>query len=176
MTKGGPANPSLLLLTGLPEVINLGKEIPMIVASPQGIYTWTGSHVALDAYVEFLKTNFRIDPSRIFLTGLSDGGIGDFEYANFYPSKIKAMAPTSTWPTADIHNFLNIPVWAFMGDIDSKGSLITWISQLKAIGGNATYTEYPGAHTKAVWNTVYNGSRGDDIYSWLLNSGEIILS
>ena len=170
MSNGGAPNPDLLLATGLPEVINNGKEIPMVVASPQGFYSWVNSQVGVDAFIEFLKANYRIDPSQIFLTGLSSGGQGVFQYTNTYPTKVKAIVPISTWPSpADPHNFLNVPVWAFMGDADTNAELVNWINALKAIGGNATYTGYPGAHEEIVWNTVYDGSRGDDIYTWLLS-------
>ena len=169
MSKGGPPNPDLLLLTGLPQVIGFGKEIPMVVASPQGIWTWDQSPAAVDAYIEFLKVTYRVDASQIFLTGLSEGGRGVFQYTNLYPTKIKAIVPISTWPEmANVHNFIDVPVWGFMGDKDSPGQLIAWINALRSIGGNGTYTEYPGAHTSEVWNAVYNGSRGDDIYLWML--------
>src|SRR6185295_10817030 len=119
MTHGGAANPNLLLLTGLPEVINLGKDVPMVVASPQGITTWGGSAAALDSYITFIKANYRINPSQIFLTGLSDGGMGVFQYTNMFPSKVRAIVPISCWPTSDINSFINVPVWGFMGNGDT---------------------------------------------------------
>ena len=170
LTQGGAANPDRLLATGLPQVINLGKEIPMIVASPQGILTWAGTVAALDAYIEFLKVTYRVNPSQIFLTGLSDGGVGVFQYADVHTTKIRAIVPCSTWPSGvDPHHFVNLPVWAFMGSTDSHAELVNWINSLKALGGNATYTEYPGGHGPQVWNAAYDGSKGDDIYPWMLN-------
>ena len=96
----------------------------MIVASPQGIWSWANTQTSVDAYIEFLKATYRVDASMIFLTGLSDGGEGVFAYANAYPTKVKAIVPVSTWPTgADIHNFINVPVWGFMGNSDTNGQL-----------------------------------------------------
>ena len=170
LTQGGAANPDRLLATGLPQVINLGKEIPMIVASPQGILTWAGTATGLDAYIEFLKVTYRVNPSQIFLTGLSDGGVGVFQYADVHTTKIRAIVPCSTWPSGvDPHHFINLPVWGFMGSTDSHAELVNWINSLKALGGNATYTEYPGGHEPQVWNAAYDGSKGDDIYPWMLN-------
>ena len=133
-SRGGVPNPDKLLATGLPQVINLGKDVPMIVASPQGIWSWNGTQIYIEAYIEFLKATYRVDASQIYLTGLSDGGEGVFAYANAYPAKVKAIVPVSTWPIgADINNFIKVPVWAFMGNLDANGQLHQWINALRPL-------------------------------------------
>ncbi len=158
----------LLRRTGLPYVIDQGKDVPMIVASPQTPWSWDNLQEAINSFLEFLKTKYRIDINRIYVTGISAGGQGLFYFTNAYPNKVAAIVPVSTWPNGDVNNFLNIPTWAFMGSTDTHGALVNFVNDLNNIGGTAKYTEYPGGHSASVWNPVYDGSKGDDIYTWLL--------
>jgi predicted esterase len=162
---------SRLTNTGLPMVIKNGKEIPMIVASPQAKYYWDNTQTQIDQFIEHIKATYRVDASQIFISGISMGGSGVFDYVNAYPQKIKAMVPVSTWPAGNVSNFINVPVWGFMGTSDPS-NLVQFIAELTLLGGTAKFTQYPGGHVPSVWNAVYSGAYGDDIYTWMLQGGK----
>ena len=50
----------------------------------------------INEVLEFLKTKYRIDPNRVYLTGVSDGGYGINSMISLYPEKIAAAVPVST--------------------------------------------------------------------------------
>ena len=73
---------------------------PAIVVFPQSPRErqWAGDaeRIALAALAQVEK-EFRIDPDRVYLTGLSMGGAGTWSIANQYPEKFAAVAPICGW-------------------------------------------------------------------------------
>lgn len=173
----GIPNLERLLGTGLPEIL-LTQDIPFIVISPQVRYTWNGTHNEIDSFLDYLLESFpRIDRNRIYLTGISDGGKGVFDYPLYFRERIAAIVPISTWPS-DANSvpiskkpYLEsppLPVWGFHGSEDGYGSMQVWIDDLKEAGGIAQMQLLSGGHSETVWNTIYAGGQYD-IYSWLLD-------
>ncbi|MES1226276.1 MAG: alpha/beta hydrolase-fold protein, partial [Bacteroidota bacterium] len=77
----------------------------------------------IDAALDYANAHFNIDPSRIFLTGYSLGGIGAWNYATTSPNinKFAGMVPISC--NSQNNSFCNIAnnkvaVWAFQGGSD----------------------------------------------------------
>lgn len=177
--NAGGSTPDLskLLRTGLPQVLQ-SKDIPFIVISPQVKYTWNATGPNLDAFLDYLMLRYpRIDAQRVYVTGLSDGGKGVFDFGLHHRDRIAAMVPVSSWPSdassTPIPNepYLSdpaTPVWGFMGEEDSYGAMQNWIGELASAGGNAGFVLMPGGHSGVVWNTVYQG-QAYDIYGWLLS-------
>ena len=66
----------------------------------------------------------KIDPNRIYLTGMSLGGSGTWYLATPFPSVFAAIAPIRGFTShmdfiADnMDKLTNIPVWAFHGIVD----------------------------------------------------------
>ena len=69
---------------------------------------------AIDAFISFLVANYRVDTTRIYLTGISFGGYGSWQYAYTYGSRLAALAPMATTfagrgpPSPQPKN---VPVW-----------------------------------------------------------------
>lgn len=161
-----------LTRTGLPYVINNGKELPIVAVCPQAKYSLTGGATELNEFVDYMISEYRVNEDRMFFTGLGAGGTAIFDYADAYPERVAAFIPVSTWSTdsaeAHLSTFESFPTLAFMGD-EERGSLYNFVADLQALHADASYVEYDGGHDSSVWNPVYSGAQGDDIYAWALD-------
>lgn len=156
------------------------RELPFIVLTPQLKPSstdpdpqWPAAYI--DEVVRYVINNFRVDASRIYLTGISRGGTGAWTYASAYPEKIAAMVPISG--RSDISQacpIRNIPVWAFHGDGDNTASVQYSIDMVNAISACQPSGKYKphltilNAKAHNGWNEIYNGTDGYRIYEWLL--------
>ena len=106
-----------------------GKEECFIVISPQ-IVTQIDNFTYYVPYVinHILNgpENYKADPDRIYLTGLSRGGFGTYDFAASFlnePNKLAAIAPMSAWAEEAYDGCViakrKIPVWAFHGRKDT---------------------------------------------------------
>jgi len=106
----------------------------------------------------WVLTQYHIDPTRLYLTGLSMGGYGAWDLSLRFPTLYAAVVPMSGAgdPERAILE-LDDAVWAFHGANDSvvpvSGSR-DMIDAMRAFGGNPLYTEYPGADHN-IWDTAY---------------------
>jgi hypothetical protein len=114
-----------LYSNGIPDQIYRGREFPFIVISPQCPLNIRWS---TDNWFEYLydevTAKYRIDTSRVYLTGFILGGSGTWYIAAKYPDKFAAIAPmsgfTSHMDYIDNHldRLIDMPIWAFHGKID----------------------------------------------------------
>jgi predicted peptidase len=130
-------------------------------------------------FLSFAVDAYEVDPSRVYLTGLSCGGFAAYEYAAVYGAEqIAAMVPIA----ADARSAVatagcelgNIPIWAFHGDADDVVEPSTDIDPITALmectpplGRDVELTVYPGVDHDS-WTRTYDLSAGNDIYDWLL--------
>jgi predicted peptidase len=106
-----------------------GEEQCFIVLSPQlypNIYTWPYTVWQLMDHVLNGPIDYKIDPDRIYLTGLSRGGLGVYQYtASVFnnSNKLAAIAPIAAWSEDGDEgcriSARKIPVWAFHGELDT---------------------------------------------------------
>ncbi len=153
---------------GPPRLIKEGKDFPFIVISPQlpEGKMWEVSY--LDATLDNAIKGLKADKSRIYLTGLSLGGMGTWGWAGAHPDKFAAIAPVCGMSNPmDATKFLNLPIWAFHGAKDDvvppKGSSFM-VNMVNDLGGNAKITLYPEANHDS-WTETYNNP---ELYEWLL--------
>lgn len=100
------------------------KDHSFIYLSPQFKEKFTTQD--LNAFISFAKSEYRIDPSRIYLSGLSIGGILCTDYAAEFPNQVAAILPMAGINNNDPlrndkANALyqsKTPVWAFHNDKD----------------------------------------------------------
>jgi predicted peptidase len=121
-----------------------------------------------------VRKNFKVDPNRIYLTGLSMGGGGTWSLAVTHPEVWAAIAPVcgSSYDTAeDMEKIKDIPCWAFHGDADKTVKVTVTrdlVAELKKAGANVKYTEYPGVGHNS-WDKAY---ATDELYTWLLDQSK----
>jgi len=119
------------------------------------------------AILEEVQKNYRVDSKRLYLTGLSMGGIGTWSLAAAHPDKWAAIAPVCG--SADLstaEKIKHIPTWAFCGDQDKPfiEPNRAMFKALKAAGGNPRYTELPHVGHNS-WDPAYVTP---ELYSWFL--------
>ena len=153
-TGNGTTQLSRVLALGVPQYIDNAEEYPFLVISPQSPGDW--NVVDLDAMIEFVKSNYRIDPYRIYLTGISLGGGGTWNYAKAHPEKLAAILPICGSATVpDGSRLVGLPTWAFHSWGDPTPSAespysIDWADAIaEALPGSTSnvIASYPGTPT-----------------------------
>jgi predicted peptidase len=155
-----------------PAIERQEKTFPFIVIFPQSqTKNWQSgfrdSQRALDILAE-IQRELRVDPKRIFLTGISMGGYGTWSLAARYPDRWAAIVPIcGGGNTAKAKLIKDISCWCFHGGADDKVPVERsreMIAALGEAGGTPIYTEYPGiAHNS--WDQAY---ATPELYEWLL--------
>ena len=132
---------------------------------------------AVHDFIAYALAAYRVDPSRVYLTGLSCGGYAAFEYLAAYgASQIAALLPIAgygrgAWDQAGCE-LGAVPIWAFHGDVDEDISPAGSIEPLTNLDDCPTAMEhkltiYPGVGHDS-WTQTYDLSAGNDVFSWLL--------
>ena len=123
--------------------------------------------------IDKIKSNYPIDASRIYITGLSMGGFGTWDLISRYPEMFAAAVPICGGGDAtQADKIKNVPLWAFHG---AKDRIVApqlsrkMISALQAIGGLPGYTEYPDVEHDS-WVPAY---REPLLLSWLFKQKNI---
>jgi predicted peptidase len=99
-----------------------------------------------------------IDPSRIYVTGVSMGGFGTWDLLYRFPGRFAAAVPICGGADEKIApQIKHIPVWVFHGASDNTvppARSRTMVEALRRAGGNPGYTEYPDVEHNC-WVHVY---------------------
>jgi predicted peptidase len=154
----------------------LQDNIPLVYIAPQTTYPyWPPARVA--AVVRDALRRFPIDPRRIYLTGISDGGTGVWDALKTWPSCFAAAVPMSGMTElAGLAPIVNVPQWVFHGakdddtDIESGygGAMVgsrAVVRALRAMGGTPRYTEYPNEE-HVIWHHAY---ATPELLPWMLD-------
>lgn len=176
-----------ILATGIPNIIDQDgwdENLPFLVLSPQNSSGGcTGSNQIFN-FINFAKENYRVNPNRVYLTGLSCGAIGSWNYLrNHTNEQIAAVVPIAGDGIGAFNGAgceLNrVPIWAFHGDNDSTvdvSGTTTPINNLLACTDpeplDTSMVIYPGVGHNS-WQRTYDlnhaQSDGHDIYQWFLS-------
>ncbi len=155
---------------GPPKEAAAGRQFPFILVSPlspPGSFQWWNVN-QLGELLDDIEAKYRVDPDRIYVTGLSMGGYGTWRLASEFPNRFAAIAPfCGGWDEAEAPRIAHIPVWAFHGDKDPSVPVectLKMVAALKAAGGNPRMTIYAGVG-HACWTEAYGGQ---EFYDWLL--------
>lgn len=171
-------NPELVAATGLPELLTTRPDFPFVVVSPQSPpdQVWNSQLPVLIALLDQIQQQYAIDARRVYLTGLSMGGIGAWDLALNYPQRFAAVVPIaggwifqSDAVPKNICNLKDVPIWVFHGaqdDIVLPRQSQSMVDALKKCGGNVQFTLYPDANHKASWTKAYADPM---LYEWMLN-------
>ena len=85
-------NPDVVAVNGPPMLIEKGRDFPAIVISPQCSDSWW-DYTALELFIEDRVRQYRVDPDRVYVTGLSMGGYAVWDLAVNHPGNYAAAAP-----------------------------------------------------------------------------------
>jgi predicted esterase len=148
--------------------------LPFIIVAPLlSAYEGYSSfpEVYMDGVLASVKADYRVDPKRIYVTGLSMGGEAAWRFALHQPDTFAAVAPLSAYlnhsDPATMRSIKDIPVWAIHGADDTLIPLARAqqpVEALKAVGGNIQFTILDG-HDHDVWTDTYSDPK---FYDWLL--------
>jgi pimeloyl-ACP methyl ester carboxylesterase len=102
---------------------------PFIMVSPQNpVPTFSAQEWDLDdldAFFQFVIDNYPVDPRRLYLTGMSQGGRGTMQYVAAHPRRFTAAVPTPGGSVgfAASCEFADTAFWVFHGEDDQDGNL-----------------------------------------------------
>ena len=155
---------------GPPKLAAAGQKFPFLLASPQcpNEEWWTEQPVL--ELIESLEEKYRIDPMRIYLTGLSMGGYGTWHFATLAPERFAAIAPVCGGGIPYKMRLIpHLPVWAFHGGKDSvvvPDESARLVEALKKAGNTKVeFTVYPEAGHDS-WTEAYANPA---LYDWILS-------
>ena len=78
---------------GPPKLIEQGWHFPFIVISPQCAEDGWWIALTLEALLEQVQRDYRVDLTRVYLTGLSMGGFGTWDLASRHPRRYAGIVP-----------------------------------------------------------------------------------
>ncbi|MFB9828640.1 prolyl oligopeptidase family serine peptidase [Lederbergia wuyishanensis] len=122
------------------------------VAAPQAAIgdwwtTQTNINLLLEL-IETLKNEYPIDPDRIYITGISMGGMGTWSLIQSHPELFAAAIPVCGTGNVNLgKNLVNLPIWVTHSADDTtvpvSGSR-NMINAIEAAGGKVVRAEYAG--------------------------------
>jgi predicted esterase len=154
---------------GPPFYLERGMGVDAIVISPQcpSNRNWTAGSWFESFYKE-LKDKYNIDPSRVYLTGMSLGGFGTWDIASRYPEYFAAIMPLcGGGNTTMVETLKDMPTWVFHGEVDKKVNLkrsTEMVHALEEIGSKPLFSVLKGEGHGI--QKVYSDQ---NIYKWLLS-------
>lgn len=131
-------------------------------------------------FLSYAVATYNVDPSRVYLVGLSCGGYGVWEYLYQYGNEYVAAAVPIAGDGRPAWNrvgcaLASVPIWAFHGALDDivdpQGSIVPMTSIASCPGATAErdkVTVYSDRDHDS-WTPAYTGFEGDDIYGWMLS-------
>ena len=140
-------------------------SVPLVYVAPQVDKPyWPPKRVA--AVIRDVLARFPVDPRRIYLTGISDGGTGVWDALKTWPACFAAGVPMSGMTEiAGLASIRDVPEWIFHGAKDNdtdvekgyNGAMVgsrAVVRALRAMGATPRYTEYPN-EMHVIWQHAY---------------------
>ena len=162
---------------GPPKLVRQGHSFPFLIVAPQCPKGRIWDNNTLLALLDHILHTYRVDPKRVYLTGLSMGGFGTWSLGLAHPERFAAIVPICGGGNP-ISIFLaggrwaeelrRLPVWAFHG---AKDPIVPvqqskqMVQALRRLGNtHVRLTIYPEAGHDAWTQTSDN----PPLYKWLL--------
>jgi hypothetical protein len=192
---GSSANLPKVLRNGPPKLINNGtfptsftvngQTHRFIVISPQFVAWPNGAQI--DAIISYAIANYKVDPKRVYVTGLSMGGGMTWDYAGntaflTYVQRIAAIVPIcgasspSIYRSRTIANY-NLPVWALHNLNDPTVPVSYTNDYIDMINAVVPAITIPPKKTifnasgHDAWSTAYSPTYRENnmnVYEWML--------
>ncbi len=163
-----------LYADGIPDQIYRGREFGFVIVAPQcpEHIRWS-TEDWFDNFYNEITGKYRIDTSRIYLTGPSLGGSGTWYLAIRYPNRFAAVAPMCGFTShmdfigESAGRLADMPIWAVHGQDDlvvPVSETQRMIEMLQARDKNLKVTIAPDAGHGIYWS-VYPDTA---LYDWFL--------
>lgn len=163
---------------GPPGFVESRPDFPFVVVSPQlpppagemkDVPTAWKSEPLIQL-VDHVMKHLNIDPTRVYVTGLSMGGYGTWRLVADYPERFAAAVPICGGgePATMAKSLRRVPIWAFHGACDNVVPLCKSEEMVQAVrraGGDVRLTVYPGVEHNS-WKPTYDNPK---VYDWLLS-------
>ena len=161
---------------GPPKVAEKMSNFPFIVVSPQCPSGEWWSTDTLMVLLDDVMDRYKVDPARVYLTGLSMGGFGTWSLALEHPERFAAVVPVcgggnplyvNSYDAARKAALKAVPFWVFHGDKDNTVPVTEsqrMVEALKKFGCDIKLTTYPGVGHDS-WTQTY---ANPELYQWLL--------
>ena len=163
-----------LKTNGPPKLLAEGKQFPFLVLAPQHPYPkkWWNIRAVMELLETVIEEN-RVDPNRIYLTGLSRGGSAAWELAVQYPDTFAAMMVVCGMTPVPYAHWINkdMPIWVFHGALDKVIPIDhseKMVAKLKGMGYPVRYTRYEDVAHNA-WEQAYTT---EEVYTWLMQQSK----
>ncbi len=158
---------------GPPKLIDQGEDLPFVVVSPQcpedQWWAMAENIHGLAQLTQYIQSEYSIDTTRTYLTGMSMGGYGTWATAAAYPEMYAAIVPICGGADlAIVADLKSTPAWAFHGRDDDIVPLVRSeeiVDEVSKIGGDSRLTIYDNVQHDS-WSATYANR---EIYDWLLS-------
>ena len=144
-------------------------EYSSLVLVPQ-TYDYWGERAQGDVLdiMALLEDQYSIDTNREYLSGISLGGYGVWDFIAQYPDKFAAAVPVAGGgDPGSAETIKDIPIWNYHSRADEVVSVSqsqVMIDALRAAGGHPRYTEYPFGTHGSSFNDTYSEPQ---LYQWM---------
>jgi hypothetical protein len=149
------------------------RSFPGFVLFPQNLNGWDGTQAQdVIRIIRLLVKKYKIDPDRIYIHGLSNGGAAVYDIVKRAPWLFSAAATMSAVNDGSIgtqnlfSKVASIPFWTFQGAKDTNptpGRTEGYVRKFRDNGLSIRYTRYENLG-HGTWNAAYNEP---DFFTWL---------
>ncbi len=154
--------------SGMPQ-----RAFPGFVLFPQNLNGWDtpSIHDAI-RLIRLVVKKYNVDPNRIYVHGLSNGGIATYNLIKRAPWLFAAALPMSSPSDAAIINqgllpaVVHIPIWTFQGGQDTAPTpsrTAVYAQKFREAGAEVRYSIYEHLG-HGTWNTAYGEP---EFFSWM---------
>lgn len=154
---------------GPPKRVAEGWHFRFVLVSPQCPTGGRWNAEELSKLLDELTNTYRIDPQRLYVTGLSMGGSGTWSLVSAYPDKFAAAMPMcGRGDLESVEKLAKTPIWVLVGAKDREPTVQNCQDMANALakagckGRFTLYFELP----HDCWTVTYNNP---ETYSWLLS-------
>jgi len=159
-----------------PAIKTREKTFPFIVVIPRAEgFGWgadTANAKRALAMLDEVEKEYKTDPKRQYLTGLSMGGMGTWSIAAAHPDRWAAIVPIcGPGDPKNAEKIKDIPCWGFLGTEDSERlatGMRDMIAALEKAGGKPRFSEYKWVGHDS-WDPAY---ATNELYAWMLKQSK----
>jgi dienelactone hydrolase len=158
-----------------------GANYSFIVIAPQ--FKNRPNAAQMQSVIDYARRKWRIDETRIYVTGLSMGGGSTWDYSAVYGQNAAAIVPVcgGTKPSTSMAASIaakNLPIWGLYSTADKVvpaqwgRDFITWIdSRNSKYASQTKLTVWTDVSHNSTWGRAFNPVTkvdGYNIYAWML--------